>query len=59
MNSRSLRRSRRRARARRVAFLVFTVGILTLWTVACATRFPDSYIKSVMSHALQDGVRKV
>jgi len=38
---------------------MFTVGILTLWTVACATRFPDNYFKSQKSHALQDGVAKL
>jgi hypothetical protein len=37
---------------------MFTLGILTLWTVACATRFTPTYIKSAQSHALRSGVNK-
>ena len=38
---------------------MFTLGILTLWTVACATRFPDSLIKGSHSHALGSSVSKL
>lgn len=38
---------------------MFTLGILALWTVACATKFPNTYIKGAQAHALRSGVSKL
>jgi len=38
---------------------MFTLGILTLWTVACATRFPNTDTKGAQAHALRAGVSKL
>jgi len=38
---------------------MFTLGILALWTIACATRFPSAYIKGAPLPALRSGVSKL
>jgi hypothetical protein len=58
MNSRSLRRARRRARVRKAAVLMLSAGILALWSFVCATRFPDHSMRGA-THALQGGAGKL